>query len=136
MEKVIILPIYKQKRSKIMRKTATILFHARQQAHFWHLETKSYAEHKALNEFYDKILELVDQLLETYLGKGKKIDFGKIRMTFNSYSKERMIEYFKKLARYIYRSKKSLGNVDGDLLNIMEEILGLINQTLYMFTLK
>lgn len=119
-----------------MRKTATILFHARQQAHFWHLETKSYAEHKALNEFYDKILELVDQLLETYLGKGKKIDFGKIRMTFNSYSKERMIEYFKKLARYIYRSKKSLGNVDGDLLNIMEEILGLINQTLYMFTLK
>ena len=119
-----------------MRKTATILFHARQQAHFWHLETKSFAEHKALNEFYDGILDLTDQLLETYLGKGKKIDFGKIRMTFNTYSRERMLEYFKKLARYIYRTKKSLGNNDGDLLNIMEEILGLTNKTLYLFTLK
>ena len=120
-----------------MRKTATILFHARQQAHFWHLETKSFAEHKALNEFYDEILTLVDRLLETYLGKGKKIDFGKIRMTFNTYSRDKMVEYFKKLARYIARAKKSM-NIpsDGDIANIMDEILALINKTLYLFTLK
>lgn len=119
-----------------MRKTATILFHSRQQAHFWHLETKSFAEHKALDQYYTEILELVDKLLETYLGKGKKIDFGKIRMTFNSYSKERMVEYFKKLARYIARAKKPLKPMDGDLANIMDEILSLINKTLYLFTLK
>lgn len=119
-----------------MRKTATILFHARQQAHFWHLDTKSYAEHKALNEFYDEILGLTDQLLEEYLGKGKRIDFGGVRMTFHAYNRERMIEYFKKLARYINRAKKSLGPSDGNLANIMDEILGLINKTLYLFTLK
>lgn len=130
----IFYPIYKKKLK--LRKTATILFHARQQAHFWHLETKSFAEHKALNEFYDELLDLIDQLLETYLGKGKKIDFGKIRMTFNSYSKERMVEYFKKLARYVSRAKKSFGPNDGDIANIMDEILSLINKTLYLFTLK
>lgn len=120
-----------------MRKTATILFHSRQQAHFWHLETKSFAEHKCLNEYYDGILELTDKLLETYLGKGKKIDFGKIRMTFNTYSRERMIEYFKKLARYVARCKKTMDKPsDGDVANIMDEILALINKTLYLLSLK
>lgn len=119
-----------------MRKTATILFHSRQQAHFWHLQTKSYAEHKALNEYYDGILELTDQLLEVYLGKGKKIDFNRITMVFKGYNKQAMIEYFKKLARYMVRVKKSLKDSDGDLLNIMEEIIALINKTLYLFTLE
>ena len=120
-----------------MRKTATILFHARQQAPFWHLDTKSYAEHKALDQFYTELLDLIDSLLETYLGKGKSVDFGKIRMTFNPYKREAMIEYFKKLARYVARAKKSMdGTNDGDIANIMDEILALINKTLYMFTLK
>ena len=120
-----------------MRKTATILFHARQQTHFWHLDTKSYAEHKALDQFYTELLDFIDSLLETYLGKGKNIDFGKIRMTFNPYKREAMIEYFKKLARYVARAKKSMnGTNDGDIANIMDEILALINKTLYMFTLK
>ena len=119
-----------------MRKTATILFHARQQAHFWHLETKSYAEHKALENLYTELLDLIDKLLETYIGKGKKIDFGKIRMTFNSYSKDRMIEYFKKLSRYVSRSKISLKVSDGDVANILDEILALVNKTLYLLGLK
>lgn len=119
-----------------MRKTATILFHARQQAHFWHLDTTSYSEHKCLQEFYEGILELTDSLLETYMGKGKRIDFGGVRMTFHAYNKEKKVEYFKKLARYISRRKKSLGPNDGDLNNILEEALALTNKTLYLFTLK
>lgn len=119
-----------------MRKTATILFHARQQAHFWHLDTTSYSEHKCLENFYTGILDLTDSLLETYIGKGKRIDFGGVRMTFHAYSKDKMIEYFKKLARYINKRKKSLGPSDGDLNNILEEVLALTNKTLYLFTLK
>lgn len=119
-----------------MRKTATILFHARQQAHFWHLDTKSYAEHKALEGFYTEILDLTDQFLEEYMGKGNRIDFKAVRMTFHGYNRDKMIEYFKKLARYINRTKKGLKPTDGNLANIMDEILGLINKTLYLFTLK
>jgi len=119
-----------------MRKTATILFHARQQAHFWHLDTKSYAEHKALDGFYTELLELIDKLLEEYMGKGNRIDFKGIRMTFHGYNRDKMIEYFKRLNRYINKAKKSLKPGDGNLANIMDEILGLINKTLYLFTLK
>lgn len=119
-----------------MRRTATILFHARQQAHFWHLDTHSYAEHKALEQFYDELLELTDKLVEVYLGKGRKIDFKSIRMTFHDYNRENMIKYFKKLANYINRVKKSLKQNEGDLNNIFEEILAIINRTLYLFTLN
>jgi hypothetical protein len=120
----------------IMRKTATILFHARQQAHFWHLDTKSHSEHVSLEKFYVEVLELIDKLLEIYLGKGKRIDFGNVRMTFHGYNRDKMIEYFKRLARYLTRAKKSLRESDGDLANVMDDILGTINRTLFLLTLK
>ena len=59
MKCVIILIIYILINKKIMRKTATVLFHARQQAHFWHLDTKSFAEHKALDDFYTGLFNRV-----------------------------------------------------------------------------
>lgn len=43
-------------------------FHARTTAHVLHLKTRSYATHKALNEFYDEIVELTDSLAEAYQG--------------------------------------------------------------------
>lgn len=43
-------------------------FHARTAAHIAHLKTRSYAEHKALNEFYDGIVGIADEFAETYQG--------------------------------------------------------------------
>ena len=40
-----------------------LCFHARTNAHVLHLQTRSYAAHKALNEFYDEIVELADRLV-------------------------------------------------------------------------
>ena len=48
------------------------LFEARKQAHIYHLQVKglgSYAAHKALNEFYDGLLDLIDGLAESAQGK-------------------------------------------------------------------
>lgn len=48
------------------------LFQLRDQIHLIHLRVTgvgSYAAHKALNEFYDSILNLTDGLIESYQGK-------------------------------------------------------------------
>ena len=37
----------------------------KQQAIFWHNQTTSYSQHKTLNKFYDKILDLLDDLVES-----------------------------------------------------------------------
>ena len=45
-----------------------MLFLARDVAHSAHLNTRSYAKHIALNEFYDSLLELIDGFVEQYQG--------------------------------------------------------------------
>ena len=44
------------------------LFHARTAAHVLHLQARNYAEHMALNTFYEEIVPLADDLAEAYQG--------------------------------------------------------------------
>jgi len=43
-------------------------FAVRTAVHLLHLSSKSYAQHIALNEFYDGITELTDKYAEVYMG--------------------------------------------------------------------
>jgi hypothetical protein len=45
------------------------LFLARDVAHSTHLNTRSYAKHKALRKFYSEIIDLADKYAEAYQGK-------------------------------------------------------------------
>ena len=47
----------------------SVLFHSRTQIHVFHLQTESYAEHKALQGYYEDIDGLIDGLVESYQGK-------------------------------------------------------------------
>lgn len=47
----------------------SLLLHSRTQIHTLHLQTKSYPEHMALNEYYNSIGEIVDSIVESYQGK-------------------------------------------------------------------
>ena len=42
------------------------LLHSRNVAHLVHLNTNSYAKHKALNKYYESILDLFDDLAESH----------------------------------------------------------------------
>lgn len=44
------------------------VFYARNLAHFEHWRTKSYSQHKALGNFYDDVIEALDNLVEAYQG--------------------------------------------------------------------
>lgn len=44
-------------------------FQARTEAHYAHLLTNSYAEHRALNEFYDGVVSLADSFAEAATGR-------------------------------------------------------------------
>lgn len=66
--------INEQKVNKDFTEMVSLILHSRTQAHTLHLQTKSFAEHKALNEFYDEIGDLFDGLVESYQGKYGIID--------------------------------------------------------------
>ena len=46
-----------------------LMFLARDMTHSVHLNTRSYAKHKALNSFYDEIIGLADTFAEAYQGR-------------------------------------------------------------------
>jgi hypothetical protein len=51
-----------------MNEFIATLFLARELAHRYHLSTKSYSQHKALQNFYEDLLDLTDDLAEITQG--------------------------------------------------------------------
>ena len=108
------------------------LFQSRDIMHLTHLQTVNYAEHKALDSYYSSILELTDSLIETYFGTiGKRVN---IKIPASEYMNARThLTYMKD---YIFKHRGVLGMENTHIQNIIDEILGLITETLYLLTLS
>jgi len=105
------------------------VLHSRNQSHIFHLQTKSYAEHKALNDYYDGIVGLYDGLVESYQGKYGILTDVKTFENEDYQSSEQVIEFFKDLSDDIEKNRDSVK--DSYLQNQIDTILELIYSTLY-----
>lgn len=107
---------------------------AKQQSVFWHNQTTSYAEHKALNKFYDSIEGLLDSLVESVAGVyGRPVDY--VAHEFVNYeSKQQVQDYFKKLYEYVEAERKNVYQ-ETWIQNQIDGISELIASTRYMLTL-
>ncbi len=104
-----------------------MLFQSRDMMHLMHLKTESFAEHKALNAYYDGILEFTDNFTESYFGY-----YGRLDITIPRSTAEGAITHLKSLAKTIDEEYK---NYPHCLQNILDEMSGLIYKTLYLLTL-
>jgi hypothetical protein len=108
------------------------LFQSRDTIHIAHLQTVNYAEHKALNKYYDSLLDLTDDLLETYFGTiGKRIN---IKIPASEYVNPQ--QHLKQLMEYVKKHRGVFGMENTHIQNIVDEILALIAKTLYLLTLS
>lgn len=105
------------------------VLHSRNQSHIFHLQTKSYAEHKALNNYYDGIVDLYDGLVESYQGKYGILTNVKTFENEDYQSSEQVIEFFKDLSDNIEKNRDSVK--DSFLQNQIDTILELIYSTIY-----
>jgi DNA-binding ferritin-like protein len=105
------------------------LFLARDVAHSVHLNTRSFAKHSALNEFYDNIVELADKFAEAYQGRHGLIG----PVTLMSAKKTGNIMEFLEdsLADVEAMRYKVCDKNDTPLQNIIDEIVGQYLSTLY-----
>lgn len=100
------------------------LLHSATNTHFFHWSTDSYSKHVALAEYYDGIVELTDQLAESYMGK-----FGKITSFPSAYHQPKdPIKYLESLQTFVADARQDLPQ-DSELQNIIDEIADLINTT-------
>ncbi len=103
------------------------LLHAGTQAHILHLGTRSFAEHKALEEFYEGIVEAVDEFAEAYQGAYDLIDGWP--ESFEGVDGD-ALTFLQTLSKSVDDGRKDLPQ-DSEIQNLVDEVQALIDQTIY-----
>ena len=104
-----------------------ICFHARTNAHVLHLQTRSYAAHKALNKFYDEIVDLADSFAEAYIGS-----YGLIEFSDTPYEPHTdALKLLDELDEAVDSTRDTLNKGDTHLMSILDEIAALVASTRY-----
>ena len=114
--------------SDLVDMIATLL-HSQTQVHIFHLQTKTYSEHKALQNYYEGIDGLVDNIVESYQGKYEIITGYKTIKTVDYKSTEQVISYFKELDENIEKNRTSVK--ESYIQNQIDGVQELIYSTLY-----
>lgn len=92
--------------------------------HFFHLCTKSYAAHMALQEYYEEMPDLMDALAEAILA-----DASSIHYTWNIVPGSCPVEYLSTLLTYVGKIQSEI--LDETLKTLIDPILEQITSTLY-----
>jgi chloramphenicol O-acetyltransferase len=106
-----------------------MLFLARDVTHSVHLNTRSYAKHKALRSFYDNVIDLADTFAEAYQGRHGLI--GPISL-MSAKKTTNVLDFLQDQLEEIEKCRYDVcDKTDSPIQNIIDEILALYLTTLY-----
>ena len=116
--------------SPILGQFISTLFASRTQAHVFHLQTNSFAAHKALNEYYDEIIGIADGIAESIQGKyGIITGYSNIDLMEGNDCNE-VVKYFTALEMYVERARQTMPQ-DSYIQNQIDEVVALVVSTIY-----
>jgi DNA-binding ferritin-like protein len=112
----------------------SMLMHSRTQAHVFHLRVSpnGLAAHKALQKYYEDIIDLIDGIAEGYQGMNGLIEFKAVKGIDNDADKDNIISYFEDLVKFVHteRMKPELKGISF-IQNEVDNVEKLIYSTLY-----
>lgn len=103
----------------------------RNYAHLEHWATKSYARHKALNSFYDDLLEAIDELVECYQGM-----FGRVSIKLEQGECGDIANHLQEEADWIEANRAELSGGSDSIGNLIDNLVNVYAKTVYLLTLK
>ena len=107
----------------------------------YHWNTKSYSRHKASDQCFTDFQILFDKFIEVYIGK-----YGKDKLFLHNFGDKQIVQLqvmndknitnlLKKVITFV--NELELKPIkDSDLITIRDEMMAVLNQTLYLFTLE
>ena len=128
--------------SAFQRQITVVFLEMLMMVKLFHWKTHSYATHKATDDLYDSLNDNIDKFIEVLLGKtGSRIDLmSKKTITLidlnSQESLKSKIMSFKSFLVGLDNNKALNSMSNTDLFNIRDEILGNLNQFLYLLTFK
>jgi DNA-binding ferritin-like protein len=117
-----------------MKQLASLFMHSRTQAHVFHLRVNgagSLAAHKALQKYYEKIIPLLDLIIENYQGKNGLIEFEEVEGLDNDASIDNIVSYFSKLIEALEKLRKDEKLQSSSIQNQIDTIDELLSSTKY-----
>ena len=137
-----------KKSKNIYQQIISCFMHMLNTIKLYHWKTTSYSTHKATDQLHTDLSSKIDEFVEVMLGKPEmyynrnfilNIQNIKLQKYNNNSDFKKEIEYYKKFMLDLSQKKEfnnNNNNFNTDLLAIRDEILALLNQFLYLLTLK
>jgi hypothetical protein len=108
----------------------------RDQAHIFHWQTESFAQHSAFGGFYDSYLDLVDKLSESLIGIHGRPSFMEAEIELYGYSEENIAMFLEKAYALFLGQGTELAGGNTEIKNIIDEIIAELDKLKYLLTLK
>jgi hypothetical protein len=112
----------------------SMLLHSRTQSQIFHWVVTgdgSFSAHKALQKYYEDIVDILDTIVEGYQGKYGIQKFKPVNGIDNNGDIENIISYFEKINKFISTRRKAEDLQHSFIQNEIDTIELLINTTLY-----
>jgi hypothetical protein len=106
------------------------LLHAATNGHILHLQTKSYAEHKALQGYYEKLPDAVDSIIEQWQGAYQMII--EYPATYEA-PKADALKEVTYIRDFIVANRAVVGDYTS-IQNEVDALLGIVESTMYKLT--
>ena len=101
----------------------------------YHLNTTSFARHKASDAFDDSLQGHIDRFAETYIGRyNVKPVVTSIKIDQDFISDDGIVRLYIQVRTYLENLNRMF--TDPDLLTIRDDLLADVNKSLYLFQLK
>lgn len=105
---------------------------------FMHWQTTGDAKHRAYGDIYDTLGDLIDNFVESMMGKYGRPEFEpEFTLMFQDLSSLSLQNFIDGITEFLVSITELLDpKYDTDLLNLRDEMLGAINKLKYLLTLK
>jgi len=107
------------------------LLHSATIVHFKHLQTTSYAQHKALQAYYENIVDAADTIAEALQGCESEIITGYPSMFGNTDASP--LDYLKSIRDYVIANREAISEYS-NIQNEIDTVMTLLDSTIYKLT--
>ena len=118
-------------------KLVSFFFNLRNNLYLYHLITEKYPRHVSVASLVDSMDDLIDKFLEILFGKYQRPENISINILVNKMTDADAVFFLDECITFLNKILPSLiKSTDSDLLNIRDEMTGLLNRSKYLFVLQ
>ena len=118
-------------------KIVMFFFELQMNVKLYHWTTESYSNHKATDKLLDNLSDLIDSFVEKYMGAfSRPVMKSGSSVPIQNMTKTKYVKLLKQAQDYLRGDLEKVIAKNSELMNIRDEMLGALDESLYFSTLS